>query len=349
MSAVYSSSALRAEVKSVSQLASRRRSRRRLLGLFALLLVVFAVSLFFGRYPQVGLISPAQLAEDALAQRLILNLRLPRLIASLLIGMSLAGAGMVMQMVFANPLVEPGFLGVSQAAAFGAAVSILVLGGVNWQVQISAILFGLFGLALSYLLARRVRYGGWVLRLLLAGIAVSALFASGVGLIKYLADPLRQLPDITFWLLGSLSSITWRAVLSVLPLISLGLVFLWLMRWRLNLLALEDEVVFSLGVAANRERLLVLFMAVVITAASISISGLIGWVGLLVPQLARRLSGADARDGLPTAFLLGGIFMIVCDDLARTLSAGEIPLGVLTSLLGAFGFLILMTRRTVKV
>lgn len=329
--------------------ASRAQSRRRLLGMLIFLLVVFVLSLFLGRYPQVGLISPAQLAEDALAQRLILNLRLPRLIASALIGMSLAGAGMVMQMVFANPLVEPGFLGVSQAAAFGAALTILALGGAGWQVQISAVIFGLAGLFLSYLLARRVRFGGWVLRLLLAGIAVSALFASGVGLIKYLADPLRQLPDITFWLLGGLWSITWRSVLSVLPLISLGLLVLWLMRWRLNLLALDDEVVFSLGVAANRERLLVLFMAVVVTAASISISGLIGWVGLLVPQLARRLSGADARDSLPMAFLLGGIFMMICDDLARTISAGEIPLGVLTSLLGALGFLILMTRRTLRV
>ncbi len=329
--------------------ASRTRSRRRLLGLTILLLVVFALSLFLGRYPQVGLITPAQLAEDPLAQRLLFNLRLPRLIASVLIGMSLAGAGMVMQMVFANPLVEPGFLGVSQAAAFGAALTILALGGVGWGVQFSAVVFGLGGLFCSYLLARRVRYGGWVLRLLLAGIAVSAFFASGVGLIKYLADPLRQLPDITFWLLGGLWSITWQTVLSVLPLIGFGLLVLWLMRWRLNLLALDDEVVFSLGVAANRERLLVLFMAVAVTAASISISGLIGWVGLLVPQLARRLSGADARDGLPTAFLLGGIFMLICDNLARTITAGEIPLGVLTSLLGALGFLILMTRRTLKV
>ncbi len=327
----------------------RSQSRRRLLSMLIVLFIVFVLSLFLGRYPQVGLITPEQLADDALAQRLILNLRLPRLIAAVLIGMSLAGAGMVMQMVFANPLVEPGFLGVSQAAAFGAALTILALGGVGWQVQISAVIFGLVGLFLSYLLARRVRYGGWVLRLLLAGIAVSALFASVVGLIKYLADPLRQLPDITFWMLGGLWSVTWREVFSVLPLISVGLLVLWLMRWRLNLLALDDEVVFSLGVAANRERLLVLLTAVAVTAASISISGLIGWVGLLVPQLARRLSGADARDGLPTSFLLGGIFMIVCDNLARTVNAGEIPVGVLTSLLGALGFLFLMTRRTLKV
>jgi iron complex transport system permease protein len=327
----------------------RARAHRRLLVLGALLVVVLGVSLFLGRYPQVGFLTPAQILEDPLAQRLILNLRLPRLLAAVMIGMSLAGAGLVLQMVFSNPLVEPGFLGVSQAAAFGAALSIILFGGAAWRVQASAVFFGLGGLALSYLLARRVRYGGWVLRLLLSGIAVSALFASGVGLIKYLADPLRQLPEITFWLLGGLAGVTWKPLLAALPLMVLGLVILILMRWRLNLLALEDEVAFSLGVAVHRERLLVLLAAVMVTAASISIGGLIGWVGLLVPQLARRLSGADARYAVPTALLLGGTFVVLCDDLARVLSAGEIPLGVLTSLLGAVGFLLLMTRPAVKV
>lgn len=328
---------------------SRARAQQRLLGLGLLLVVVLGVSLFLGRYPQVGFLTPAQLREDSLAQRLILNLRLPRLLAAAMIGMSLAGAGLVLQMVFSNPLVEPGFLGVSQAAAFGAALSIIFFGGAAWGVQVSAVIFGLGGLALSYLLARRVRYGGWVLRLLLSGIAVSAFFASGVGLVKYLADPLRQLPEITFWLLGGLSSVTWRPFVTALPLMVVGLTILVLMRWRLNLLALEDEVAFSLGVAVHRERLLVLLAAVMVTAASISIGGLIGWVGLLVPQLARRLSGADARFALPTALLLGSAFVVICDDLARILSAGEIPLGVLTSLLGAMGFLLLMTWPSVKV
>ncbi|WP_299025211.1 iron ABC transporter permease [uncultured Thermanaerothrix sp.] len=330
-------------------LESRVRARQRLFWMGVLLVAVMGISVFLGRYPQLGLMSPTQMLEDPLAQRLILNLRLPRLLAAMLVGMSLAVAGLVLQMVFSNPLVEPGFLGVSQAAAFGAALSIILFGGMAWRVQVSAILFGMGGLALSYLLARRVRYGGWVLRLLLSGIAVSAFFAAGVGLIKYLADPLRQLPEITFWLLGGLSSVTWKPLLSALPLMMIGLLVLFLMRWRLNLLALEDEVAFSLGVAVHRERLLALLAAVMVTAASISIGGLIGWVGLLVPQLARRLSGADARYTLPTALLLGGTFGVVCDDLARILSAGEIPLGVLTSILGAVGFLILMTRPTIKV
>jgi iron complex transport system permease protein len=258
--------------------------------------------------------------------------------------MSLSAAGLVFQMVFSNPLVEPGFLGVSQAAAFGAAFSIVFLGGAAWLVQGSAVLFGILGLGLSYLLARRVRYGGWVLRLLLAGIAVSALFSAGVGLLKYLADPLRQLPEITFWLLGGLWSVSWRQLLSVAPLILIGLLVIVLMRWRLNLLSLDDDVAYSLGVSVGRERLIILWAAVIVTAASISISGLIGWVGLIVPHLARRLSGADACRSIPVTLLLGGVFMILCDDLARTTLAGEIPLGVLTSLIGAFTFVLLMTR-----
>lgn len=313
-------------------------------GLGGLLALTFGVSLFLGRYPKVGLLHPAELAADPLAAQLVWNLRLPRLLGAALIGMSLSAAGLVFQMVFSNPLVEPGFLGVSQAAAFGAAFSIVFLGGAAWLVQGSAVLFGILGLGLSYLLARRVRYGGWVLRLLLAGIAVSALFSAGVGLLKYLADPLRQLPEITFWLLGGLWSVSWKQLLSVAPLILIGLLVILLMRWRLNLLSLDDDVAYSLGVSVGRERLIILWAAVIVTAASISISGLIGWVGLIVPHLARRLSGADAGRSIPATLLLGGVFMILCDDLARTTLAGEIPLGVLTSLIGAFTFVVLMTR-----
>jgi len=321
-----------------------RSPAARLWLLGGLLVLTFVLSLFWGRYPQPGLLTPAQAAADPLAQSLIWNLRLPRLVAALLVGMSLSAAGLAFQMIFSNPLVEPGFLGVSQGAAFGAAFCIVFLGGAAWLVQGSAVLFGVVGLAFSYLLARRIRFGGWVLRLLLAGIAVSAFFSAGVGLLKYLADPLRQLPEITFWLLGGLWSITWRQVLAAAPLFLAGLTVLLLMRWRLNLLALEDDVAVSLGIAAGRERLVLLLAAVTVTAASISISGLIGWAGLIIPHLARRLVGADASRTVPAALLMGATFLILCDDLGRTLLAGEIPLGILTSLLGALVFILLMTR-----
>jgi iron complex transport system permease protein len=312
------------------------------------LIAVFALSLFIGRYPGLVLLSPERLAGDELAQRLVLNLRLPRLLTAVMLGMSLAAAGSVFQMLFGNPLVEPGFLGVSQGAAFGAALSIVLLSNAAWLVQGMAALFAFLGLGFSYLLARRARFGGWVLRLVLAGIAVSALFSAALGVLKYMADPLRQLPELTFWLLGALSSITWPQARSIAPVVLIALVVIYRMRWRLNLLSLDDATAFSLGVAPGRERALLLTAAVAATAAVVSVSGMVGWLGLIVPHLARRWFGADARHALPTAMLMGGLFAVVCDDLARTLLAGEIPLGILTSLFGALFFVAMLATRNIR-
>lgn len=314
-----------------------------------MLAVVLGLSLFLGRYPSAGFISLERLASDELAQRLVWNLRLPRLLTGLLLGMSLAAAGEVFQMLFGNPLVEPGFLGVSQGAAFGAAFSIIFLGNTAWMVQASATFFAFMGLGGSYLLARRVRFGGWVLRLVLAGIAISALFSSGLGVLKYIADPLSQLPEITFWLLGGLYSITWERLRSILFITVAGLYVLYRMRWRLNILSLEDETAFSLGLAPGRERALLLIAATAATAAVISVSGMVGWVGLLIPHIARRLFGADARLALPASMLIGGIFTILCDNLSRTLLPGEIPLGIFTSLAGSMFFILLMATQNIKV
>lgn len=311
--------------------------------------MVFGLSLLWGRYPSLGLISWQQLMEDELAGLLVFNLRLPRLLMALLTGMALSAAGTVFQTLFGNPLVEPGFLGVSQGAAFGAALCIVFLGGTALIIQGMSALFAIIGLGFSYLLARRIRYGGWVLRLVLAGIAVSALFSAGLGVLKYTADPLRQLPEITFWLLGGLSSVTWTQFLSVLPVSLLGLIFLFLFRWRLNLLALSEETAFSMGAAPRRERLLLLTAAILPTAAVISVAGMVGWVGLIVPHIARRLFGSDTRFSLPASMLLGGIFVILCDDICRSLLAGEIPLGIMTSLLGAAVFIGLMISRGLRI
>lgn len=327
----------------------RTLPRRAAWGLALLLAASVILSLLMGRYPAPGLLSPARLMEDRLAQRLVMNLRLPRMLTALLLGMSLSAAGTVFQMIFANPLVEPGFLGVSQGAAFGAAFSIIFMSHAAWLVQASAALFAFLGLGLSYVLARRVRFGGWVLRLVLAGIAVSAMFSAGLGVLKYVADPLNQLPEITFWLLGGLWSITWDKLLSILPAAVLGLSVMYAMRWRLNLLALDDETAFSLGISPGRERALLLFASVTATAAVISVSGMVGWIGLLVPHLARRLFGADARRSLPASIVIGGLFALLCDNLARTLLAGEIPLGILTSLVGAALFMALMMTHNVRV
>jgi iron complex transport system permease protein len=312
-------------------------------------LIVLGLSFFFGRYPEPYWMPPRLLQEDELARRLVLNLRLPRLLTAFMLGAALSAAGAVMQMLFRNPLVEPGFLGVSQGAAFGAALSIIFLSTSPLLVEISAAFFALIGLLFSYFLARYLRYGGWVLRLVLSGIAVSALFSSGVGVLKYLADPTQQLPEIVFWLLGGLWSVTWRDFLFILPVVVFGLTVIFLMRWRLNLLALDDDTAFSLGVAVGRERALLLFAAVMVTAAVVSVAGIVGWIGLIVPHIARRLVGANAARSIPAAMMIGGVFALLCDDLARTLLIGEIPLGIVTSLFGALIFAILMTTYNFRV
>jgi iron complex transport system permease protein len=316
-----------------------------LAGLLVLVALTMLLALFIGRYPRPIWMPPDLLWDDQMAQRLVLNLRLPRILSAFLVGACLSAAGVVLQMVFRNPLVSPGFLGVSQGAGFGAAVAIVFFGGVGWVVEGFALVMAFLGLALSYTLASRIQAGDWTLRLVLAGIAVSALFSSGLGLMQYIADPLSQLPDIVFWLLGDLSGVTWPELLRVLPLALAGLAVMLLMRWRLNILSLRDETAFSLGASLTWERLLVLGAAVSATAATVAISGVVGWVGLIVPHLARRLVGANAQVAMPAACLIGGVYCLVSDTVARTLLPGEIPLGILTSLIGASLFLVLLTSK----
>ena len=312
-------------------------------------LAVLLVSVFIGRYPEPYWMAPRLLYQDQLARQLVLNLRLPRLLTALLLGMVLAAAGSVLQMIFRNPLVEPGFLGVSQGAAFGAAVSILWLNSHPLVIELSATFFGLLALLLSYLLSTRIRYGGWVLRLILSGVAVSALFSAGIGILKYIADPLTELPELTFWLLGGLYSVTWRDFLFVLPFALAGIATVYAMRWRVNLLSLNDDTAFSLGASLTRERIIVLVMTISAAAALTAISGVIGWVGLIIPHISRRLFGASAEKSIPAAMLLGGGFTVIADDLARTLLPGEIPLGILTSAIGAGLFIYLMISIGIKV
>ena len=302
-----------------------------------------------GRYPKPLFIPLDLLQSDELAQRLVLNLRLPRLITAMLLGMSLSAAGGVMQMLFRNPLVEPGFLGVTQGAGFGAALSILWLSTSPFVIEISATLFAVLGLGMSYFIARRIRFGGWVLRLVLSGIAVSALFSAGLGILKYMADPATKLPEIVFWLMGGLWSVEWQDLLYILPVVLVGLIIIFLMRWRLNLLSLSDETAFSLGVSVGRERSLLLAASVAITAVVVSVAGIVGWIGLIVPHITRRITSANAAEFIPVSMSLGAVFAIVCDDLARVLTVGEIPLGIITSLIGASLFLVMMTSKKIRI
>lgn len=325
------------------------RTERRLLLLLGVSLLTVALSLFIGRFPEPGFTWPWRLLDEEIGRRLFLTLRLPRVLAAFLVGGALAGGGHVMQHLFGNPLVEPGLVGVSQGAAFGAALTLLVAGAVPGAVQAVSALFGFLGLLLAYALARRARFGGWILRLILAGIVVSALFSAGVGMLKFAADPYEELPEITFWLLGGLSGATWSR-LSLVALFAVpALLLLYLLRWRVNVLSLGDEVSFTLGISPARARALMLLAATVATSVSVSIAGIIAWVGLVMPHVARRLFPVDARYGFPAAVLLGGSFLVICDDLARSLLTGEIPLGVVTSFLGSILFGTLLLRGSVRI
>ena len=240
-------------------------------------------------------------------------------------------------------MAAPDFLGASSGAAFGAALAIL-LGLSSAGITVSAFCFSLLTVALVFFVAQRAP-GKRAANLILAGIMVSSLFSAGTSYIKLVADPSSKLPEITYWLMGSFSGKTWHDVRFALPFMLLGTVPLFLLRWRMNLLTMGDDEARAMGVDANRLRLLVVVCATLVTAASVSVSGVIGWVGLVIPHMARRLSGNDYRKLLPTTLLLGAIFLLAVDNLCRNLLAVEIPIGILTSFFGAPFFLALMLKK----
>ncbi len=319
--------------------------RRRMIVLAIALILASFTALLFGRYQSSSVASLSNLFSDPLLRRIIVNIRIPRILLSVLGGASLAAAGFVFQMLFANPLVEPGFLGVSQGAAFGAAAVILFAGFSPLLIQISSTLCALLALYLSYRCAKLFRFGGWLLRLLLSGIAVGAIFTSFLSILKVLADPMTTLQEITFWMMGGLYNTTWERTLSVLPAMSLSLILLFLFRWRINLLSLPDRTGHALGLRVVLERTSLLVVATIATTSIISVAGLISWVGLIVPHLARRLFSSDSRYSLLASMLMGALFLLISDTAARTLLSSEIPLGILTSLLGALLFILILSNK----
>jgi iron complex transport system permease protein len=307
------------------------------------------IALLAGRYPKAGFSNPFALLDDAVFAQVVYNVRLPRILLAITGGASLAAAGFVFQMLFANPLVEPGFLGVSQGAAFGAALAIAGFGFSALLVQVSATIFGLLALVASYWLAKQFRFGGWILRLILSGIAIGAVYSAGLSIIKLVADPTTSLQDITFWMMGGLWNSTWKSAWSVMPVMWIALLILVALRWRINLLSLDERTAHTIGIAVSREKSLMLFVATVATTAIISVAGLVGWVGLIVPHIARRLLGSDARFALPGSMVMGALFLLSCDTIGRTLLSSEIPLGVLTSLIGAILFVVILSRKQTEV
>lgn len=278
------------------------------------------------------------------AEIVLLEIRLPRLLACILVGSGLALAGSAYQGLFNNPMVSPDILGASAGAGFGAAAGIL-LGYDFAAIQALSFAGGLLAVLLAWALASGLcRRGDPVLMLVLVGILIGSMFTALISLTKYVADPFNKLPAITFWLLGSFASITLKDVwLAGIPIV-LGGVPLLLLRWRLNVLCMGEQEARTLGVNTGALRFTVIVCATLITAATVSICGMVGWIGLVVPHLARMVAGPNHKVLLPTAAIMGGCFLLLVDDVARTAGTLEIPVGILTALVGAPFFLFLLMR-----
>lgn len=328
-------------------------SNSKLIFLIGILLFLIIVALSAGRYPihifdvwgtLISRLFGMETAVPSAVQTVIFNLRIPRILAAILIGFALSVSGAAYQGIFRNPLVSPDILGVSAGAGFGATLAILN----SWSslgIIASAFLFALLAVWLTYFIGNKIKNTGEItLILVLGGILVGTVFSSLVSLMKTVADPYEKLPAITYWLMGSLNSIKMTEVYLVLPFILVSIVPLWLFRWQLNLLAFGDEEAKSLGVNTERLRLVVIMCATLLTASAVSISGMIGWVGLVIPHFARAVVGPNYQKLIPVSILIGGSFLLAVDTIARSLLSMEIPLGILTSLIGAPFLVYLLSR-----
>lgn len=327
---------------------ARSRFRRTMLLLASAVVVCSLFALAAGRFP----ITPEKLFaalspwSDAgkMIENVVWNVRAPRVVLALTAGAGLAMAGAAFQALFSNPLAAPDTLGVATGASFGAVLGIL-LGAGALAVQSLALVFGLAAVALVMLISMRRDGGAPLLMIVLAGIVVGSFFTALVSLVKFAADPQDVLPAVTFWLMGSLSGASFSSLAAGLPIALLGAAVLLLLRWRLNAASLPEDEAKSLGIPVGRIRAAVIIGATMITASIVSMCGLIGWVGLLVPHAVRMAAGSDNRRVIPASALAGALFMLIIDTAARTMTAGEIPVSILTALVGA-PFFIHLLRRT---
>ncbi len=304
--------------------------------------VVSSLGALFSR-----LASGQSLTFESAVQTVVVNVRLPRVIAAILVGAALAVAGASYQGVFRNPMVSSDILGASAGAGFGASIAIL-LGAPGAVVQIAAFACGLLAVFVTYAIGNAVgRNDSSTLALVLAGIVVQALFQAFVGIIKYIADPYSQLPEITYWLMGSLATVSFDDIAFMLAPLVIGCVVLIALRWRINLLSFGDEEATALGVNTKRLRLVIIICATLVTSAAVSTAGQVGWIGLVIPHLSRMIVGPNYKHLLPASLLMGSGFLLLVDDVARNIMQAEIPLGILTAIIGApvFVFLLLKSRK----
>ncbi len=317
---------------------------------FAVLIAGLLLAFTVGRYPVslgdfwaviFGKVTGTPAGVSPAVENVVWQVRGPRVLAAALVGAALAVAGTAFQGLFRNPLVSPDILGASSGAALGAVLGIFFSLGV-FAIQGLAFVGGLIAVAAVYAIGSAVRARDPVLVLVLTGVVIGALLGAGVGLVKYLADPYNQLPAMTFWLLGSLAA---TGVADLMPLVgpvAVGALVLVALRWRMNVMSLPDEEARALGVPTGPLRVAIVAAATLVTSASVATAGIIGWVGLVIPHMARSLVGPDFARLLPAAALLGGGFLLVIDTLARTMAPIEVPLGILTALIGTPFFIWLL-------
>ena len=326
----------------------RRRNAVWAAGGFIALAALAFIGLGLGRYGMSpgealavllpGLFSDVEVTP--LMRNVVLNIRLPRILLAMLCGAGLSAAGAAFQGLFANPLATPDTLGVATGASFGAALGILM----GWNlagVQLIALAAGLAAVALVYAVSGQ---RGGAIMLILGGMAVGALFSAGLALVKYVADPQDVLPNITYWLMGSLNGASWPRLMLGAPFILIGGGMIFALRWRLNALSLDAQEAQALGVNVRRVRALLVLAGAMVTAAAVSMCGQIGWVGLLVPHAARLAFGSYNRRVVPASLGFGAIYLLAVDTLARLSPAGEIPVSILTAAIGAPAFIVLLRR-----
>lgn len=281
-----------------------------------------------------------ELVEN-MARMTVMSFRLPRILLALAVGAGLSVAGCAFQGLFANPLATPDTLGVASGASFGAAVAIL-LGFNAISVQLSSFIFGIFAVILTVLCGQGKGKG--MTMIILSGIMIGSLFSALISFVKYVADAESQLPAITYWLMGSLASTDYKSLLVGVPPILVGIIILFILRWRMNLLPLTEDEIKSSGTNVLVLRTLTVVSATMITAASVSMCGQVGWIGLLVPHMVRMRVGGNFRDVVPASISIGAVFLVVVDTIARSLTASEIPISILTAIVGAPFFIYLMRR-----
>lgn len=329
---------------------TEKRNRRIIIILLAVLAATLMISFLLGKFP----IGPKEIAGIVAAEfvditpfwspektQVFWTIRLPRILLACVVGIALSTAGLVYQNVFENPMASPDFLGASSGAAFGAALAIIT-GLSGMYLTLFAFIFSLLTILLVYALGSRAK-GYRTIGLVLAGLMVSSIAQAGTSFIKLVADQTNELPAITYWLMGSLSAAKQEDLIFAATVIAIGLVPIWLLRWKLSMLTVGEDEAAAMGVNVTRVRFVSLASATLITAAAVSVSGVIGWVGLVVPHFCRRLVGNNLKHLAPAVMISGAAFMLIVDDASRCLFTLEVPIGILTALIGAPFFLYLIT------